>query len=120
MSSAIAYMEMPEEKTVMMAKEKALTARVFSSKRMRRYSGTRAGLGAVVERHHEDADEDHGGDGADPVEVAGDDAVLGAGGAHADDFLRAEVGGDEGEAADPGGDGAPGEEEVVARCACSA
>ena len=39
-SSAIAYMEMPEEKTVMMAKEKALTARVFSSKRMRRYSGT--------------------------------------------------------------------------------
>ncbi len=73
-----------------------------------------AGLGAVVERHHEDADEDHGRDGADPVEVAGDDAVLGAGGAHADDFLRAEVGGDEGQAADPGGDRAAGEEEVVA------
>ncbi len=40
MSSAMAYMEMPEEKTVMMAKEKAFRARVFSSKRMRRYSGT--------------------------------------------------------------------------------
>ena len=40
MSSAMAYMEMPELKTVMMAKEKALRARVFSSKRMRRYSGT--------------------------------------------------------------------------------
>ena len=75
--------------------------------------GHAAGLGAVVEGHHEDADEDHGGDGADPVEVAGDDAVLGAGGGHADDLLRAEVGGDEGEAADPGGDGAAGEEEVV-------
>ncbi len=44
MSSAMAYMEMPEEKTVMMAKEKALTARVFSSKRMRRYSGTERAL----------------------------------------------------------------------------
>ena len=76
--------------------------------------GHGAGLGAVVERHHEDADEDHGGDGADPVEVAGDDAVLGAGGAHADHFLGAEVGGDEGQAADPGGDRAAGQEEVVA------
>jgi hypothetical protein len=38
--SAIAYIEMPELSTVMMAKEKALTARVFSSKRRRRYSGT--------------------------------------------------------------------------------
>ncbi len=76
--------------------------------------GDAAGLGAVVEGHHEDADEDHGGDGAYPVEMAGDDAVLGARGAHADDFLRAEVGGDEGEAADPGGNGASGEEEVVA------
>ncbi len=75
--------------------------------------GHGARLRAVVERHHEDADEDHGGDGADPVEVAGDDAVLGARGAHADDLLRSEVGGDKGEAADPGGDGASGEEEVV-------
>ena len=33
-------MLIPEEKTVINAKEKALTARVFSSKRMRRYSGT--------------------------------------------------------------------------------
>ena len=76
--------------------------------------GHGAGLGAVVEGHHEDADKDHGGDGADPVEVAGDDAVLGTGGAHADDFLGAEIRGDEGETADPGGDGTSGEEEVVA------
>ena len=97
----------------MTAKEKALKARVFSSKRMPQVFRHAAGLGAVVEGHHEDAEEDHGGDGADPVEVAGDDAVLGAGGAHADHFLRAEVGGDEGQAADPGRDGAAGEEEVV-------
>ena len=71
------------------------------------------GLGSVVERHHEDADEDHGWDGSDPIELAGDDAVFGSGGAHADDFLGSEVGGDEGEAADPGGDGASSEEEIV-------
>ena len=76
--------------------------------------GDGTGLGAIVEGHHEDADEDHGGDGADPVKVAGDDAVLGAGGSHADDFLGTEICGDEGEAADPGWDGTAGEEEVVA------
>ena len=40
MSLAMAYIEMPEEKIVMVAKEMALSARVFSSKRSRRYSGT--------------------------------------------------------------------------------
>ena len=98
----------------MTAKEKALTRAGLLVEAQAQVFGHRARLRAVVERHHEDADEDHGRDGADPVEVAGDDAVLGAGGAHADDFLGAEVGGDEGEAADPGGNGASGEEEVVA------
>ena len=49
----------------------------------------RARLRAVVERHHEDADEHHRRDRADPVEMAGHDAVLGARGRHADDLLRA-------------------------------
>ena len=40
MSRAMAYIEIPEDITVMMAKEKALIARVFSSKRSLRYSGT--------------------------------------------------------------------------------
>ena len=40
MRRAMAYMEMPELKTVIMAKEQAFSARVFSSKRMRRNSGT--------------------------------------------------------------------------------
>ena len=39
-SSAIAYIEMPDEKTVMPAKVMALRARVFSSNRILRYSGT--------------------------------------------------------------------------------
>ncbi len=38
--SAIAYMEMPEEKIVIVAKVTALSARVFSSKRSFKYSGT--------------------------------------------------------------------------------
>ena len=36
----IAYIEMPDENTVMAAKEIALRPRVFSSKRSLRYSGT--------------------------------------------------------------------------------
>ena len=43
-SRAIAYIEMPEEKTVMKANEKAFKARVFSSKRSRRNSGTERAL----------------------------------------------------------------------------
>ena len=39
-SFASAYIEMPEEKTVITAKEIALKPRVFSSKRSLRYSGT--------------------------------------------------------------------------------
>ena len=37
-------MEMPEEKTVITAKVKALNPRVFSSKRIFRYSGTERAL----------------------------------------------------------------------------
>ena len=88
-------------------------ARLFVEAEAQKF-GHGARFRAVVERHHEDADEDHRGNGADPVKVAGDDAVFGAGGTHADDFLRAKVGGNEGEAADPGGQGAAGLEVVLA------
>jgi hypothetical protein len=47
------------------------------------------------------------------LKVTGDDAVFGAGGTHADDFLGSEIGGDEGQTADPGGDGAAGKEKVI-------
>ena len=39
-SLAIAYIEMPDENTVISANEIALKPRVFSSNRSRRYSGT--------------------------------------------------------------------------------
>ena len=39
-SFASAYIEMPDENTVITAKETALNPRVFSSKRIFRYSGT--------------------------------------------------------------------------------
>ena len=40
MSSAMAYMEMPEENSVITPNDTAFSARVFSSKRSRKYSGT--------------------------------------------------------------------------------
>ena len=72
------------------------------------------GLGDVVEGHHDDAEEEHGGDGADPVPVGGEDAVLVSGACPAHQLERAEVGGDEAEAGDPGGHFAAGEEELFA------
>ena len=74
-----------------------------------------AGARAVVERHHEQRHEHHRGDRADPVEVAGGDAVLGARGAHADHFLRAEIGGEEGQARHPCRHRATRQEEIGAR-----
>lgn len=64
--------------------------------------GHRADLGAVVERHHHQAEEDHRRDGADPVPVDGVGAVLRTVGGHTEDFGGAEVGGDERETGDPG------------------
>src|SRR5690348_9445308 len=56
----------------------------------------------VVERHHEDAEEEHGGDGGDPVGVRGEDAVLVRRGGPAHQLESAEIGGEEAEAGDPG------------------
>ncbi len=68
----------------------------------------------VVERHHHDAEEHHGRDRADPVEMHGRQAVLGAVRGHAQDLDRAEVGGDEGEPGDPGRQRPAGQQEVLA------
>ena len=72
----------------------------------------RAHLGAVVERHHHNAQKDHGGDGTDPEVVHGLEAILHAIGGHTDDFYRAQVGRDEGQSGHPGGQSPAGEEEV--------
>ncbi|SPF39816.1 hypothetical protein SBA4_2420012 [Candidatus Sulfopaludibacter sp. SbA4] len=73
-----------------------------------------AGLAAVVKRHHEEAHEQDCGNGADPVEVRRHDAVFGARGRHADEFLRAQVGRDEGQAGDPYRNAVAGEKEIAA------
>ena len=59
-------------------------------------------------------EEEHGGDGADPIPVRGQDAVLIGGGRPAHQFERAEVGGEEAEARDPGRHLAAGQEEIFA------
>ena len=100
-SFAIAYIEMPDEKTVISANEIALKRARLLVEPQPQVLGHRARARAVVERHHEDAEEHHRRDRADPVEVAGRDAVLRARRRHADDFLRAEVRRDERQAADP-------------------
>ena len=77
--------------------------------------GHRAHLRPVVEGHHHQAEEDHGRDRADPVEVHGRHAVLGAVGRHPEDLERAEVGRHEGQPGDPRGQRAAREEEVEVR-----
>ncbi len=74
----------------------------------------RARLRAVIKRHHEDAHKDHGRNRADAVEVRSLQAILGARSAHADHFLRAEVGADKGQSANPRRQRAPRLEEVLA------
>ena len=69
-------------------------------------------LGAVVERHHHDTEEQHRRDGADPEVVHGRDAEVGAVGRHAHDLDGAQVGGDERQARDPRRQRAPRQEEV--------
>jgi hypothetical protein len=74
--------------------------------------GYRANLGAVVERQHHDAEEDHRRHRAQPVVMHRRHAVLSAVGGLPEDLERAQVGGDEGQPRDPGRQRAPGKEEV--------
>jgi hypothetical protein len=76
--------------------------------------GDAADLGPVVEGHHDDAEEDHRGDGPDPVVVQRHEPVLGTVGGHPDDFEGAEVRRDERETGDPGRQRPAGQEEVDA------
>ena len=71
----------------MMAKEKRVEGTGFFIKAHTQELGDRARLGSVVERHHKDAHEDHRWDRANPVKLAGDDAVLCPGSSHANHLL---------------------------------
>ena len=77
-------------------------------------AGDRVRLAHVVEGHHHQAEEEHGGNGADPVPVRGQDAVLVGRAGPAHQFQRAQVGGNKAQARDPGGHFAPGHEELFA------
>src|SRR5215469_479492 len=76
-------------------------------------AGDRARAGAVVDGHHEDAEEEHGGDGAERVELRRCESVASAKSADADDVWRAEGCCHEGEAAKPGRERAAGFEEIT-------
>ena len=57
--------------------------------------GDRVRFAHVIEGHHDQSEEDHGGNGADPIPVSGEDAVLVGGAGPAHQLKRAEVGRDE-------------------------
>src|SRR5450432_36072 len=75
-------------------------------------AGNGVGFGNVIERDHHDAEEEHRRDGADPIPVSREDAVLISGAGPAHEFERAEVSGKEAESGDPRGHLAAGQEEV--------
>ena len=70
---------------------------------------------AVVKGHHEDAHKYHRRNGANPIKVAGLDAILRARGSHTDDFLRTQISREEGQSGDPGWNGTSRKKEVRAR-----
>ncbi len=114
MTMAIEYILMPLIRTVMKAKLTAESSAGAVAVAQMQVAGDGVGLRDVVEGHHDDAEEEHRGDGADPVPVRGEDAVLIGRAGPAHQFERAEVGGDEAEAGDPGGHFAAGHEELFA------
>jgi len=61
------------------------------------------GLRDVIEGHHHQAEEQHGGNSADPIPVTGKDSVLIGRAGPTQQFERTEIGGNERQASDPGG-----------------
>ena len=59
--------------------------------------------GDVVERHHDEGKEEHGGNRANPIPVSSEDSVLVGGRRPAHQLERAQVGGEKAEAGNPGG-----------------
>ena len=112
MTTAMAYMLMPLIRTVMKANEiEEMAWRALSEAQLQiARDGMR--LADVVEGHHHQREEEHRGDGADPVPVRGEDSVLVGIARPAHQFERPEVGRQKREARDPGGHLAPGHEEV--------
>ena len=75
----------------------------------------RVGLRNVVEGHHDQSQEQYGGNGPDPVKVCGQNPVLIGGCRPAHQLQRAEVCRQEAQTRNPGGHLPPGQEEVFSR-----
>ena len=98
----------------MKAKETAESSARALAEAQLQVAGHGVRLRDVVERHHHDAEEEHRRDGADPVPVRRQNAVLVGRAGPAHQLQRAQVGRDEAEAGDPRRHLAAGEEELLA------
>ena len=78
-------------------------------------AGHRVGLGDVVERHHDQREKQHRRDCADPIPVRCQDSILIGRRRPPHEFERAQIGGQEAQAGNPGRHLAAGHEEVFAR-----
>ena len=76
--------------------------------------GHRAHLGAVVEGHHDHAEEQHGGNRTYPVVVESREAILRTSSGHTHKFSGTEVGRDECQTGNPCGQVTPRKEKVDA------
>ncbi len=88
-------------------------ARAFAIAQLK-IAGDGVGFGNVVERHHDQRQEDDGGKGGDPVGVRGENSVLISGRGPTHQLNGAEVGGDEAQPRDPCRHFAARHEEVFA------
>ena len=113
-TTAMAYMLTPDIRMVITAKEIGAQAAGAGAVAELQIAGDGVRLRDVVKRHHHDAQEHHGGDGADPIPVRGQDAVLIGRAGPAQQFERSEIGGEKAQACDPGGHFAAGHEEILA------
>ena len=76
MTTAMAYMLTPDMRMVINAKEIALKRAGGGAVAQLQIAGDGMRFRDVIKRHHHDAEEEHRGDGADPIPVRGQDAVL--------------------------------------------
>ena len=111
---AMANMLTPLISTVMKPNETAERARAGFTETQFQISRHRVRLRNVVEGHHHQREEQHCGDGADPIPVRGQNAVLIGRSGPAHQFQRAQVCRQEAQSRDPGGHFASGHEEVFA------
>ena len=114
MTFAMANMLTPLISTVMNANETGGQSAARFAETQLQISRHRVGLGNVVERHHHQREEQHRRNGADPVPMRGQNAVLIGRTRPAHQLERAEIGGEKTQSRDPGGHLAARHEKIFA------